>query len=212
MKKQPLILTDVMILEWKRSTVDYLKALYGRPLNELEMALMTPGVLVPFFSEKGTKLVRPGLPVNQAYYLRKGLVKLYYYDDNGAEQILYIWNAGSIVVLFKTFREKLPNVEFYIALMEDSELVSVSSLDMDGIYKEHTVAYELTQKILGLKTDRRTLHTRILQMVDKKQRYCKFKKLFPELFWEGVCRLTNEEICNFIGISMATLTISKNES
>jgi len=203
MKKRRIVpLSPEMILAWKQSCVGYLKQLYGKPIAELEAALMTPGILQPRERLKGYLLLEPGMSVSEAYYLRKGLVKLYSIDaGSGEEKILYIWEADSIIVLHRAFVEKLPNEEFYIEVIEDSELVSVSNFCMDDIYGEHTVAHELTQKILNLKTERRLLQTDILLMVDKKLRYKVFKEKFPGL--KG--RLSNVEICGFIGITESTL-------
>ena len=204
MKRRRIVpLSPEMILTWKLSCVAYLRQLYGKPIAELEAALMASGVLTPRKRLKGYLLLEPGMLVSEAYYLRAGLVKLYSVDArSGEEKILYFWEADSIIVLHRAFIEKLPNEEFYIEVMEDSELVSVSNFCMDDIYGEHTVAHELTQKILNLKTERRLLQTEILLMVDKKLRYCVFKQKFPEL--KG--RLSNGEICGFIGITESTLT------
>lgn len=204
MKKRRIVpLSPEMCTVWKQSCVDYLKRLYGKPMPELEAALMTPGVLIPRERLKGYLLLEPGMLVSEAYYLRTGLVKLYNIDArSGEEKILYFWEADSIIVLHKAFTEKLPNEEFYIEVIEDSELVSVSNFCMDDIYGEHTVAHELTQKILNLKTERRLLQTDILLMVDKKLRYKILKEKFPAL--KG--RLSNVEICGFIGITESTLT------
>ncbi len=205
-KRTSVVLTDEMILQWKQSTVDYLKTLYKKPLNELEYALMSPGFLKPQFKFKGTLLLEPDMPVNQAWYLRKGLAILYVIDPNAAFQgIYYIWDTDSIIVLYQEFIEQLPNRAFYIELIEDCELVSVSSPTMGGIYKEHTVAHVLTGKILNEQTERRMMQTEIL-MMPKLDRLAVFEEKFPKL--RG--RLTNDQICAFIGIKPSTLTYSRN--
>jgi CRP-like cAMP-binding protein len=207
MIKKPFKLTEAQILEWKQSVVDYLRSLLPESISMGELALVLMSTLKPHFKRKGYLLLQPDMLMTEAHYLRKGLIKLYCIDAaTGEERIGYIWEAGSIVVLLKAFRERLPNEVYYIELMEDSELVSISNFCMDDIYGEHTVAHELTQRILGLKWERKLLQTEILLMVDKKMRYCVFKQKFPEFFEDGKSRLSNKEIYGFIGITKSTLT------
>ena len=206
MKRRIIIpLTELQELQYKRATISYLQSLCCHIPTALDQALMQTGVLRPMQMCKGELLLKPGDKASKAYYLISGMAKLYYYDYRGEPIIAYIWEAGSILVMFKKFRERLPNERYYIELMEDADLVGVTNLDMDGIYQTHATAYELTEKILCLKTDRRNLHTEILQMTDKKRRYHVFKQCFPGLYSEGKWRLSNKEICSFIGLTENTL-------
>ena len=209
MKKLPLKLTEEMIKIWKQCVIDYLTKLYGKPIPGLAEALMEPGVLEPMFKYKGEFLLKPGEKVMHAWYLKKGMAKLFTYDEHGEAKIFYIWNADSIIVLYKAFRERLPSQDCYIQLMEDSELVSITSMSMDDIYAEHTAAHELTTKILYMKTEQRDLLTGILKMTDKLRRYCVLKQKFSWLFVNGKCRLSNEEICSLIDISITCLKRAK---
>lgn len=206
MKRLNLKLSEQRKHELKIATVDYLKSLH-HPMNELEYALLAPGALTPRYRAAGTILLEPDTLVSEAYYLETGLAILYTIEEKtGALKILYIWEEGSIIVLYEEFKEKLPSGDYYIKLIEDSELVSITNFCMDDIYRQHTVAYLITQKILNLKTKRCRLQLNILLMVDKKRRYCVFKEKFPGLFPEGSCRLSNVEVCAFTGITESTLT------
>lgn len=207
--RRPFYLTDEIKLEWIEDTVNYLRDLNERPITALEGVLRVPGTLQPVFMYKGEFLLKPGQKANKAWYLRRGRAKLYCYDEDQV-RIMYIWEEGSIIVLFKKFRKKLPNGKYYIELMTDAELVSITNFRMDAIYEAHTVAHELTEKILCMKTDRRNLQLEILQMPDKKRRYCRFKVLFPSLFnTSGKSLLSIAEICAFINVTDSTLAESK---
>lgn len=211
MRLQRFTFTPQLVLDWQTATVDYLKSLYGGlPLDGLEHSLMERDVLTPTFRHKGAFLLEPHMKVNHAYYLKKGLAKLFCVDPKTHEQkIHYIWEENSIVVLLKAFREQQQNKDFYIELIEDSELVGISNFSMENIYQEHTVAYELTQKIQNMKTERHVLQVDILLIIDKKIRYPALKASFPGLFADGKCRLSNEDICAFINISETTLFESR---
>lgn len=204
MKKRKL--TEQEILAWKQEVINYLRSLLPESTDIDMLALVLLNTLKPHFKSKGHLLLEPDMLMTEAHYLRKGLIKLYSIDKKTDEKkIRYIWEAGSIVVLLEAFRERLLNEVLYIELIEDCELVSISNFCMDDIYDEHTVAYQLTEKIRAAEMLRKDMQTEILQMVDKKMRYCVFKHKFPEFYVDGVWRLSNEEICSFIGITKSTL-------
>ena len=205
-KRKNVILTPQQILEWKQCVINYLRSLLTEPALMDELAIVLMGTLKPHFKRKGHMLLEPKMHMTEAHYLKKGMIKLYSVDaKTDEEKIRFVWTSGSIVVLLEAFRERLLNEVLYIELMEDCELVSISNFCMDDIYEEHTVAYKLTEKIRAAEMARKDLQTEILQMVDKKMRYCVCKQKFPELFIDGKCRLSNEEVCGFIGITKTTL-------
>ena len=197
-----------MIKIWKECVIDYLTRLYGKPLGDLVTALMTPGALTPRPRSKGYILQEPGALVFEAHYLKTGLAKLYSIDERtGAEKIFYIWEEDSIIVMYKEFRESLPSDDYFIELIEDSELVSITNFCMEGIYEQHTVAHHLTNLILAEKKKRMMAQMNILLTPSKSNRFTLFEEKFPGL--KG--RLSNDEVCGFIGVSPSTLNNSKNE-
>lgn len=206
MAKKPFKLTDEMIRCWKECTIAYLEKLLDKPLGPLANTLMQERALTARFRKKGHYLLEPDQPVLDAHYLKKGFVKLYTIDpDTGKEKLFYAWEAGSIVVLYKAFREKLSNDKFYIRLMTDCELVSITRFWMDEVYNTHPTAHLLTEKMLGLKTERRMAQTDILTMIDKKRRYLTFRRKFPQLAEV----MTVAEICGFINVTESTIREAK---
>jgi len=206
MKKLPLKLTEEMIKIWKQCVIDYLQGLLGRPLGPLETALLLPGVLKPSYKDKGSFLLIPYMNATEAHYLKKGSAKLYVIAENGKQKIFYIWKENEIIVLHKSFRERLPNDRYYIEMMEDSEVVSITNFCMDSIYAEHITAHDLTQKIVNLKTERRIDQLDML-LTEKSDRYTIFVERFPDFY----LRMSNEEICGFIGINETTLKESRRK-
>lgn len=201
MRKKPFKLTEQRKHELKEATVNYLRGLHS-PINELEYALMAPGALNPRPRLSGTILLEPESMVSEAHYLHNGLAILYTIDaHSGLMKIFYIWEEDSIVVLYEEFKEKLPNGDYYIMLIEDAEMVSISNFCMDNIYDQHMVAYLLTQKIINEQISRRMMHTDILLMESKTARLAAFERKFPNL--KG--RLTWEQKCAFLGVKKSTL-------
>ncbi|MDR6786462.1 CRP-like cAMP-binding protein [Pedobacter africanus] len=206
MSKKQLILTEQMIKLWKECVTDYLEKLCDGPIGELKPALLADGVLVPRFKRKGSFLLEPDMLVAEAHFLKSGMAMLYSIDKkSGQPKIFYIWEPGTIIVLYKEFRETLPSDDYFIEIIEDSEVVSITSLSMDGIYQEHTIAYALTQKILAGMKKRLLVQMDILLTPVKSDRYSLFEEKFPGL--RG--KLSNDVICCFIGVGPTTLVGSK---
>ena len=201
-------LTDQAISLWKQCVIDYLERLYGKPIKELAEALLVPGALTPRYKPKGYILQDQDSLVFEAHYLKSGLAKLYSLDEqSGAEKIFYIWEPDSIIVMYEEFRENLPSGDYFIELISDCELVSITNMCMAGIYEQHSAAHDLTHKITSHQKRRSWQQVDILLTPAKSNRFALFEQRFPGL--RG--RLLNDEICSFIGISAATLTNSKNE-
>ena len=201
MKKKHFKLTDQRKHELKVATVAYLRGLHSQ-IDELEDALMAPGTLNPRSRMSGSILLEPDCLVSEAHYLHTGLAILYTIDaKSGLMKIFYIWEDRSIIVLYEEFRDRLPNDDYYIMLIEDSELVSITNFCMDGIYEKHTIAYLLTQKIINEQISRRMMQTDILLMESKTARLKAFEQKFPNL--KG--RLTREQKCAFLGVKKSTL-------
>lgn len=201
MKKKLFKLTEQRKHELKQATVDYLRGLHSE-INELEYALMAPGALTARFRVAGTMLLEPESLVSEAHYLHSGLAILYTIDArSGLMKIFYIWEENSVIVLYEEFKEKLPNGDYFIMLIEDAEMVSISNFCMDNIYDKHTVAYLLTQKIINEQTSRRMMQTDILLMESKAARQEAFEQKFPNL--KG--RLTWDQKCAFLGVKRSTL-------
>lgn len=209
MKTRKMIrITSEMGLVWKQSCVGYLEELEEKPLPELSRALMLPGALTPRFRAKRHILLEPEAMVNEAHYLRNGLAKLYSIDPKtGDEKIFHIWEPNSIIVLYQEFRQNLPNADYYIELVADSELVTITNFCMEGIYDAFPVAHSLTQKIITIKKKRMLMQMDILLTSSKSDRLALFYEKFPGLR----AKLSNDEICAFIGISPATLSSSKSQ-
>lgn len=204
MSKRPLKLTAEMIKIWKQCVVNYLESLLGKPLGPLETALLLGDVLRPSYKDKGSFLLIPNMKATEAHYLKKGMAKLYTLTEDGKQKIFYLWKENEIIVLHKSFRGRLPNDKYHIEMMEDGEVLSISNSCMDNIYAEHITAHDLTQQIVNLKTERRIDQLDIL-LTDKSERYAMFVERFPDFY----ARMTNEEICSFIGVSETILRTSR---
>jgi len=196
---------EAMAYLWKKDTVDYLKTMQQLP-EPMVADLMK--MLRPHYKFSGHLLLEPDMYHTDALYMRVGMAKLYLLDaKSGKQQIIHIWVAGEIILLHRMFIKRLQNTKFYIEMIEDAELVSISNDCMDRIYKDYPAADKLTVDILDEKHEKRLKHQEILSIEYKGDRYGRFVVLFPEL----VNRLGNEDMCAFLGVSEPTLLRAKYE-
>ena len=205
MPKQTIKLIDGATAHlWKQENIAYLRTLHEVP-ESLEEELMR--VLRPHYKPKGHLLLEEHTQHTEATFLRSGLVKLFLVNSvTNKEQILHIWTPGHIIVLYQLFRERELNQKYFIKVISPAELVSVGIDQMDKIYSNHPAAEILTVDILSDKSVSRIKLLEILGF-DKKERYSRFVRLFPEL----VGLLGNDDLCAFLGVCEATLIESRSD-
>lgn len=198
-RKSTLRFLDVEIAyAWKKETVDLLNKI--RPVPP-QMAVDLIERLRPHIKNKGHLLLEPNQSHTEATHIRKGMVKLYVINPRtGKKQTLHIWIENDFVVLYDYFINKVPNMIYYLEVLEDAELISISNISMEYIYNIYPLAFELTTIILSGKSDRKTRLMLILSTQDKKVRLKMLHDLFPE--YRG--RLSVEEQCQFVGICEST--------
>jgi len=195
--KKPI--DEATALLWKTDTLNYLKGMQQVP-EPMEQDLMK--MLRPHPKPKKHMLLDPDMRHNDAIFLRTGLAKLYIINVlTGKPQILYVWIQREIIVLHKIFRNRLENTKYYIQLIEDCELVSISNDCMDIIYAAYPTAERLTTDILDETTERRLKQLEILGTECKADRPAMFEAMFPEFCF----RLSNADRCAFIGVAESTL-------
>lgn len=197
MRKRTFILTEKMIKEWKLAATTYLLSLFDFPNNELADLLCQPTALTTRHRCKGYQLFLPEGLTFCAHYLQKGLAKLYSIDPvTAVPKIFYFWEAGSVIFMNPEFWKLLPKGDYYIELVEDSELISINN-----IYNERKPSYlELVKGFEIAMKERLFLQMDILLLNTKTERLMLFERHFPNL--RG--RLTQSEIFSFIGVSPST--------
>ncbi|RZK68734.1 MAG: Crp/Fnr family transcriptional regulator [Pedobacter sp.] len=186
---------------WKTEVIDSLNVLGGIPVaqpmeDDLRSRLKAHAKL------KGHFLLEPDMKHSEASYLRSGIVKLFVLDKRGRVQNMHVWVPGEIIVLFKYFKKRLLNTRYYLSVIANAEMVSISIDSMDFIYATYPAhAYMLTTEVLAEKSDKRMKLLEIVGSLDKEARPAMFDELFPELR----NKLNNGERIALLGIGESTL-------
>lgn len=156
--------------------------------------------------KKGQFLLMPKMEVEEMHYLASGMVKAYWLNTDNEEEIFALWYANSMAVLPEEFFGKLKN-EAFIEVVEDCELLAFSKDQVEMMHKGYPEWPVLMECIRGEITQMRNRQLRLL-MQKEGDRYALFCKLLPE---QMRLRLTDKDICGYIGISRSTLTLAKRE-
>ena len=80
--------------------------------------------------KKKDTLLMPNMKVNEVHYMVKGLCKALWKNQDNEEEIFYLFDDDSFVVLLEEFLEGLLNESVYIVMLEESGLYTLMKVQM----------------------------------------------------------------------------------
>ena len=116
-----------------------------------------------------------GMP--SVWYLRSGLAKGNYYDQDGKEHITRFWKQGETMLL----ADVTPNTALaasQITLLEDSAVTVISEKNTAYLYNRFAEAPKLSSKILLNDRSKAEIKSH-LRTLPAAQAYQEFKEVFP---------------------------------
>jgi CRP-like cAMP-binding protein len=120
-----------------------------------------------------------GQTANRLWYLKYGLARSYFYDEQGDQHTLSFWNADEFIFSYAGFLKE-PSKE-YIEVLAESELYSCTYVNL----AELTHDFPETSKIVGV-INRQFLQKdykrSLLHTLRTKERYHLFRKENPQVF------------------------------
>ncbi|RYC51011.1 Crp/Fnr family transcriptional regulator [Flagellimonas olearia] len=147
-----------------------------------------------------------GKPINYVGFTKKGILRVYYYNNQG-EEITRYFIAEELLILYGANAESNYVPSEYLQAIETSELVVFSKSDWKEI-SETIIGWDgIVQKIVA-KQQREKLERRSpLVEQDAQLRYLDFLQKFPNL----VNRIPLSYIASYLGITQSTLSrVRKN--
>jgi len=150
---------------------------------------------------KGDMLFQQGDHDTSIYVVTTGLLKAYYLTMDGKELIKSFIPEGEFIGSLVACQSGEP-CTFNLTCLEDSQLLKVSFADLQAISNANKEAAELlTQSLISLaiKKERREYEFLCLSAAD---RYRLLKERSPEL----LCRLTQNDIARYLGITPVALS------
>lgn len=155
----------------------------------------------PLNRHKHQFLVQEGEPVNKEFWVIKGCLKSYFFDNNGKEHILQFAMENWWITDYEAFNNRT-NATVSVDCIEDSELLYITYEDRETLSNAlHKMEHFWARKT---KAGYIALQSRILSLLrDTAQtRYEKLLSQYPKLFQ----RVPKKLIASYLGVSRETLS------
>ncbi len=145
----------------------------------------------------------PGTIVSKAFYVKKGLLRSYFLDDNGKSHILMFAPEGWIISDIESITHSVPT-ELFIDALEDSEVVEVNQINPTFLASDFNpqIIEKLFRRIVVLQ--RRVI---LLMSAPARQRYEHFINTYPQL----TNRIPLKMIASYLGITPEALSNIRNK-
>jgi CRP/FNR family transcriptional regulator, anaerobic regulatory protein len=159
-----------------------------------------------------SKIRRENLPKNhllhrqdevceREFFIEKGLVRWFYYDENGKEITDSFGLENSFVTAFDSFFQRQPS-RYSIELLEDSAVYWMNYADIEKELETFPETQRLTNLILVQILEQMLDKNTALQFKNARQRYCFIQEKHPEILQ----RVSLGHIASFLGITQETLS------
>jgi CRP/FNR family transcriptional regulator, anaerobic regulatory protein len=128
--------------------IDFLKSVYQVP-DDLKEAIWKKTHLLKVGKRK--HILKAGEVCHDLYFIRKGLLRCYYYTRKGKEVSTWFMWENDVCVSIPSFYRQVPGYE-YIQAIEDCELICIRYEDLYELFRNYPgfnfIGRELLQKYL----------------------------------------------------------------
>jgi CRP-like cAMP-binding protein len=155
----------------------------------------------PVALEKGQLVLEAGNRCTDIYFIEKGLVRGYYFDDDGKEITNWFAQENEFATSFYAFIARQASFE-NIQALEDCELVRVPHSQLQNLYSAFPETERLGRMITEnyyIKLEERLLS---IQFKTARERYDMLMKSKPSLLQ----RASLGQIASYLGITQETLS------
>ncbi len=149
---------------------------------------------------KGADLIRMDERCDNLYFIEKGLIRGYYFDD-GKEITNWFAQEQEFATCFYSFIANKPSFEI-LQCLEDCELIQLNHSSLQNLYKHFPETERIGRVITEnyyIKLEERILS---LQFKTAKERYQKLQSTKPSLLQ----RASLGQIASYLGITQETLS------
>lgn len=151
--------------------------------------------------EPKVHFLKQGEVADRLGFVKKGLLRSYYFDDNGRDITLQFFQPENIVISNDSFNNLIPSNE-NICTYERTELMIVTHHHMLELYQEIPAWQQICKDISEMKNKLLIERTIQFQTLTAAERYHSFCQQFPEL----ICKVPLGHVASYLGIDIATLS------
>jgi len=186
---------------WFSNFMDFKERLiehYGFTESDWDETLsrFEPGILPAksLFLEKGKVATRLA-------YLRKGMMRSFFYDDQANDITTHFFRQGTVVISMKSFNDQVPSRENIIA-MEDCDIDVITHSRMLELMELVPAWRQIAKDVDEFKYNALMNRSIQLQTLTASERYQLFIKKYPDILQ----KVALKHIASYLGIDIATLS------
>jgi CRP-like cAMP-binding protein len=178
--------------------ITFLRSVYSVP-EDLKEAIWRKTRLLKVRKRK--HLLKAGEVCRDLYFIRKGLLRCYYYTRKGKEVSTWFMWENDVCVSIPSFYRQVPGYE-YIQAIEDCELISIRYEDLYELFRNYPgfnyIGRELVQKYL---VDW-ALQLQDIRLLETKERYESLLERQPD----RVRRIPQKYLASFLDMLPTSLS------
>lgn len=148
-----------------------------------------------------TLFLEKGKVATRIAYLRSGIMRSFFYDDQANDITTHFFTQGTVVISMKSFNDQVPSRENIIAL-EDCELDVITYDSMQELLMEVPAWRQVVKEVDEAKYTKLMNRSIQFQTLTATERYQLFCKKYPDII-QGVAL---KHIASYLGIDIATLS------
>ncbi|MFN3402556.1 MAG: Crp/Fnr family transcriptional regulator [Cytophagaceae bacterium] len=157
--------------------------------------------------KKNTILISRDKPVNDVYYVQKGIVRLFMVNQEGEEiNTHFAWN-GMFITSFYSLINNKPSDEAVIAIT-DCELYHFRYQDLAALFDKHPKIERLGRILSEEAFCCLAERSRMLQTLTAGERYLHMMENTPKEFF---LQISLQDIASYLGIAPGSLSRIRNE-
>ena len=145
--------------------------------------------------------LKQGKISNKLGFLKTGLLRSFFYDDNVDEITTHFFAPGNVVISMESFNKQKPAKESIIA-SENSELLTISFKKMTELYEIVPIWRRIAKDVDEIKYNNLMNRSIILQTQTASERYRLLIQNNPVIIQKVALR----HIASYLGIDIATLS------
>lgn len=146
-------------------------------------------------------LHKEGEICEKVYFIEEGLVRWYYYNENGKDITDSFGLENSFITAFDSFFQRRPS-RYFIELLEDSTVYSMTFADLEDSFSKFPEVERVGRLILIQILEQTLEKNAALQFNNARQRYHFITEKYPDLLQ----RVSLGHIASYLGITQETLS------
>lgn len=149
---------------------------------------------------KGQLLLNMGQMPDHIFFLEKGAVRAYYYDEEGKQCTFYLWDEFSIITDIVNYIEKTPS-DLYIEVCENANMLLITRIALDKIINEFPESVLFLNSILLHYTRHHRERDKESQVMTANERLIKLVKIDKKIEQ----KFSRQWIASYLGMSRSWL-------